>query len=281
MPGYRFALKGHHSMAEIMPTRNIAVALMLTGLSGLATLLLLSALGPDWGAYTPATCTTTHCFCELPRDGALVVQPANSWSSFGYVLVGFLLILQAGKREMNAAMRPLAMITLGITAIIVGVGSALLHATLTLWGQFFDVVGMYLVGSFLLVNALARWRNISDGRAAMLYAALCAILVAILIIQPEVRRWLFSVLLLLAIVAELALARPLRPGARLGYYWSGLLVMAAGFGIWILDQQGVVCTPNSLLQGHALWHILGAASLWLTSLYYRSEHRTMRPATMV
>ncbi len=258
-------------MTQMITARSMAVALVLTGLSALGVLAALSALGPDWGAYAPASCTTTRCFCEQPRTGALVLQPANSWSSFGYVLLGFLMMVLAAGRDPASAMPPLAARTLGLTAIIVGLGSALLHATLTLWGQFLDVAGMYLLGSFLLVCALARWRAIPDGRAIALYAALCSLLVAVLIMLPEVRRWLFAVLLLLAIVIELVFARPLRPGARLAYYLGGLLATALAFGIWILDQNGVVCAPGSLLQGHAVWHLLGAVSLWLSFSYYRSE----------
>lgn len=247
------------------------IALALTALSALATLAVLAALGPNWAAYAPASCTATHCFCELPRIGTLVLQPANTWSSFGYVLIGFLMVLAAGARDWASAMPPLAARTLGLTAILVGIGSALMHATLTLWGQFFDVLGMYLVGSFLLVRALARWRRIPDRRAIALYVALCAALTAVLVVMPEVRRWLFAVLLILAILVELAFARPLRPGARLALYLGGILATALAFVIWILDQQGTVCAPHSLLQGHAAWHALGAVSLWLSFGYYRSE----------
>jgi hypothetical protein len=258
-------------MTQTISVRALAVALLLTGLSALAVLALLSALGPNWAVYAPATCTATHCFCELPRTGALVLQPADSWSSYGYVLIGFLMIILAGGRDGASAMPPIAARTLGLTAIVVGLGSVLMHATLTLWGQFLDVLGMYLIGSFLLVRALARWRRIPDGRAIMLYVALCACLVAVLIMLPEVRRWLFALLLNLAILVELVFARPLRPGVRVGLYLGGILATAVAFAIWILDQQGVVCAPRSLLQGHAAWHVLGALSLWLSFSYYRSE----------
>ena len=258
-------------MSQAITMRAMAVALLLTGLSALGVLGVLSLLGPNWAVYAPATCTATHCFCELPRIGALVLQPADSWSSYGYVLIGFLMIVLAGRRDWVSAMPPLAARTLGLTAIIVGLGSVLMHATLTLWGQFLDVLGMYLVGSFLLVRAVARWRRIPDGHAIMLYVALCVCLSAALIIVPEVRRWLFAVLLNLAILIELVFARPLRPGARLGLYLGGILATAVAFTIWILDQQSVVCVPRSLLQGHAVWHLLGAMSLWLSFGYYRSE----------
>ena len=251
--------------------QTIAVALAMTGLSVLGVLAALLALGPNWVAYAPATCTATRCFCELPRIGALALQPANTWSSFSYVLIGFLMVILPGEPNWNSAMPPLAARTLGLTAIVVGLGSALMHATLTLWGQFLDVVGMYLVGSFLLVRALGRWRRIPDAQVTLLYIALCGVLVTVLIMLPEVRRWLFGALLILAILVELIFARPLRPGARLTYYLGSILATAVAFGIWILDQQGVVCAPRSLLQGHAVWHALGAASLWLSFSYYRSE----------
>jgi dihydroceramidase len=185
------------------------------------------------------------------------------------VFGGFLMILLAGRRD--SAMTPLAMAAFGVTAIAVGIGSALLHATLTLWGQFLDVLGMYLVGSFLLVSALSRWRRIADRRAIGLYVLLCVVLVVLLIVAPEVRRWLFGALLIAAIALELGFARPLRPGVRLSLYVYGLLANAVAFAIWNLDQHGLVCSPASLIQGHAAWHLLGALSMWLCFAYYRSE----------
>jgi hypothetical protein len=253
--------------------RRILLAFALTALLACAFWGALSALGPNWDAYAPATCTATRCFCELPRSGKLLLQPANTWSSFGYVLIGCLMLVMPYGRDRASALSPLAARTLGVTAIVVGIGSGLLHATLTLWGQFFDVLGMYLVGSFFLVAALARWRRIPDRAAIALYAVLCVALVVVLLVLPEVRRWLFAVLLMLAVIAELAFARRLRPGARIAFYIGGLIATLTAFAIWMLDQQGVVCAPDSMLQGHAVWHLLGATSLWLSFCYYRSERR--------
>ncbi|OYY89655.1 MAG: hypothetical protein B7Y45_11030 [Sphingomonas sp. 28-66-16] len=251
--------------------RQALIATLLTIMAGGASLAVLALLGPDWQAYPQATCTATHCFCEMPRIGALIVQPANSWSSMGFVLIGCLIILLARDRGWRSAMPPVAAQVFGITAIFVGLGSLLLHATLTLWGQFFDVMGMYLVGAFMLVSALARWRRIPDRLAIILYLLLCAALIGVLIAMPDVRRWLFAVVLLVAIIVELGFARSLRPGAMLRYYLLGMLVQAIAFGIWILDQSGTVCSPRSLFQGHAVWHLLGAVALGMSFLYYRSE----------
>jgi Ceramidase len=240
--------------------------------------LLLAALGPDWSAYAPASCTATRCFCEWPRAGSLIVQPANSWSSYGYAFAGFLMILQSQGRGWVSGFHKHAAAYFGITAIFVGLGSVLLHATLTLWGQFFDVMGMYLVSGFMLVSAIARWRNMSMRSSALLYLVVVGGLLTLLYLVPEVRRSLFAVVLLAAIGFEMILARPLRCNVRVSYYLIGIAVKAVAFTIWNLDQHGVVCSPESLLQGHAVWHLLGATSLWLTFLYYHSEQRRVATA---
>lgn len=254
--------------------RRIITALILAAVSALGIIALLSLLGPDWRAYAPATCTATRCFCELPRVGSLILQPANSWSSYGYVFAGFLMIVLATARDWSSAMPRVAGIVFGLTAIAVGLGSVLLHATLTLWGQFYDVLGMYLVASFMLVSALSRWLRIPDRPAIALYLLLCGALVAVLIAEPEVRRWLFAVELIAAIVVEMAFARPRRPGVVVRFYLLGILAKAVAFTIWNLDQHGIVCAPTSPIQGHAIWHLLGATAIFLTFSYYRSERST-------
>lgn len=246
-------------------------ALALTAVTGAATIALLTLFGPDWTRFAPASCTATKCFCEMPRVGTTVLQPSNSFSSFGFVFAGFLMILLARSRDWVSAFPPLAASILGVAAIITGVGSVLLHATLTLWGQFFDVLGMYLVSGFFLVAALAKWRGIADRRAMVYYALLCGVLVAILYALPDVRRWLFAVILLAAIILELIFARPRRPQVRTGYYIAGLVANIVAFTIWNLDQRGQLCSPDSLMQGHAVWHLLGAVAMWFAFLYYRSE----------
>ena len=252
-------------------TRQIGFAALLTILSMLAIWLLLNAIGPDWAVYAPATCTATRCFCELPRIGSLVLQPANSWSSYGYAFAGFLMIVLSQGQSWKSRFRSEAATAFGLTAIFVGLGSVLLHATLTLWGQFFDVMGMYLTGGFMLISALARWRGLPPRLAIVLYLVLVSALVMVLYQIPDVRRWLFAVVLLAAIVIELGFARPRRARVRVGYYFAGIATKAVAFTIWNLDQHGTLCAPESLLQGHAAWHLLGATSLWLTFLYYRSE----------
>ena len=252
-------------------SRQVSIAIGWAVLAALLTTGALLLLGLDYSQFAPATCKATRCFCERPRVGALILQPSDSWSAYGYVFVGFLMIVLARAPSWDSAFPRTAATIFGATAIMVGIGSVLLHATLTLWGQFLDVLGMYLVGSFLIVRAVARWQSIPDKVAIVMYFVLCAALTAVLIIEPEVRRWLFAVVLILAIIVELVLARPLRNGVLVRFYLLGILAKTVAFAIWIMDQRGTWCWPDSLMQGHAIWHLLGALSIWLNFRYYYSE----------
>lgn len=249
----------------------IALAALLALMTLAAIWLLLFALGPDWSIYTPASCTATRCFCEMPRQGSLIVQPANSWSNIGYIFVGWIIIIFSQASNWTSGFHRNAAAWFGLTAIVVGSGSVLLHATLTLWGQFFDVMGMYLVSGFMLVSAIAKWKNASVRASMVLYIAMVGGLVLVLYFVPEVRRSLFGVVLFVAITIELIYARPRRQNVRISFYVLGMAIQTLAFVIWNLDQHDVVCDRYSLLQGHAAWHLLGAISLWFSFLYYRSE----------
>lgn len=257
----------------MISVRNFSAALGLTAVAAGATWLLLYGLGPDWARYAPASCLATRCFCELPRAGALVLQPSNSWSSFGFVLAGILAILLARGPDWRSALRRDAAQWYGLTAIVVGVGSALLHSTLTLWGQFFDVAGMYLVSGFGLTYALARWRAWSRATAIGFYTGLLGLLLVVLVAMPEIRREVFNLVMLAAVGAELALARPRRMGVKVSLFLAGIAANLVALTIWVLEQREPWCRPEAWIQGHAVWHLLGALALWLTFLYYRSERQ--------
>ena len=56
---------------------------------------------------------------------------------------------------------------------------------------------------------------------------------------------------------------------------STALFLAAGFALWLPSQTGgPLCDPDSLLQGHAAWHLLPAATTGCFYVYWCSEDRT-------
>ena len=79
---------------------------------------------------------------------------------------------------------------------------------------------------------------------------------------------------------ELAISFPrLRPWApkpidpvRRPWFWAGLGSFVVANAVWNVSHTGGPwCSPHSLLQGHALWHLLSALAVWCFYLYFLAE----------
>lgn len=207
--------------------------------------------GALWSGLTPADCAE---YCEgYTRCGPLatrpvVQQPLNSWSNAAFALVGLL--------ALRTRPRSLALLFAG-SAIVLGVGSFWFHASVTREGQWLDMVGTY--AAVVAVAALGLERlGVRAGIAVALALALDVLLAAF--------KWRLSghvVLPLLVIAAAAPIALAVRAGrgsARAALVPLGLLVAATA--LREADVRRVLCWPDSaLFQGHAVWHLLCAASL--------------------
>jgi hypothetical protein len=240
---------------------------------------VLSVVDYSWSHWKPATCMPDDCFCEAIRSGA-VAQPSNTWSSFSFVLLGLLIIgknrqdvsLKRERARSNPMTRHTAHATVyGISLVIIGLGSAFYHASLTFVGQCFDVMGMYLLASFILLYNLFRLSPLDRPVFVMAYVTLNLILGYILVQFPELRRYLFGMLVVAAMVAKHHRRRKIKPNNNEVFIQVAALTLIAAFVLWVLDLTKILCAPNSWLQGHALWHVLGALAAGFLYLYYRSE----------
>jgi hypothetical protein len=242
--------------------------------------ILVTAKPSPWDQWKPATCMSDGCFCEKVRSDDLIRQPVNTWSSLAFVLAGSAIFLSDQKRRKSALRLRLSkasVFLLALSTVVIGIGSAFFHASLTLVGQFFDVFGMYLLTSFMLAYALQRLFRWNDGLMVAFYISINLLLSGLLYEVPETRRYVFAIVLLLAIIFEM-LVRRLRTTQIAVRWWnSGLMLFLIGYVIWILDNTRVLCSPNSLLQGHSVWHILGAVAVFCLFRYYSSEERGAEP----
>ena len=157
------------------------------------------------------------------------------------------------------------------SAIIIGLGSAFFHASLTLLGQFFDVFGMYLLTSFMLAYALKRLLKWTHSRTLVFFVTVNLLLSLALIQVPDTRRYAFALVLLVAIAVETLFRRLRKPRVAVRWWNIGFAVFAVGYAIWLLDNTRIVCSPFSALQGHAIWHIMGAIAVVCLYRYYTSE----------
>ncbi len=265
--------------------RSVALFLLIT-----LALIPLNWLPAPWAAWRPATCMPDACFCEAIGTG-FIRQPIDTWSNLAFVLVG-LLILEDVLRPASARSSLLIRrrgygLVYAFAVILIGLGSWFYHASLTFAGQWFDVMGMYLLGTFMVLYNVARLRPLGNRTFAVGYVLFNLALAISLIIGPELRRYLFGGLLVVTIGLEVLLRQrrrnrvspserrltnesrnPVSGKAR--YFIAALSIYVLAQIIWTLDLNHIVCDPNGLLQGHAVWHILTAASAGLLYLYYRS-----------
>lgn len=242
----------------------------------LALAVALSTIDYSWSNWRPASCMPANCFCEAIHRGT-VAQPANTWSSFGFVLIGLLVIGRPEedfrRRKANLMTRQRAYPRLfGAALILVGLGSAFYHASLTFVGQFFDVMGMYLIASFIILYNHSRLLPLSGKHFVMAYFLINTILAVILIQLPALRRYIFGLMILATLVPEYCLRAQKAVVINNRFLQAAWGTLLLAFIIWVLDLTKIFCNPNSWLQGHALWHLLGAVAGGFLYLYYRSEN---------
>jgi hypothetical protein len=192
-------------------------------------------------------------------------------SSLAYVLVGLWAVAAlVGARRSRPGPAGVLIPSLALVVALVGVSSALFHATLTFLGQYLDVLSMYVLGALLLAASLVRMRALSPAAGAGLFSVVVAILAVAQYAYPESRRVLFALVLLPGILLELqprTCGQSWRDHRRVPL-WTGVALLVVAYSLWVLDQRGVLCWPDSLLQGHAAWHTLTAGSALMLVLHY-------------
>ena len=55
------------------------------------------------------------------------------------------------------------------------------------------------------------------------------------------------------------------------YFWAGFAAYGLATIYGNLVKQMESCDPDSLIQGHAIWHLLGAVAMWCFYKYFRTE----------
>jgi len=240
-----------------------------------AVLAALTAIDVDWAAYRAATCMPSDCFCERV-SGGFVRQPANTWSNLGFVYVGYLILwnaLRAPRLEgtVDTELAAPFRIAFGATLAFMGFGSWIYHASMTFVGQWFDVIGMYMLPTLVLLFHAQRAPRLGAGGAVAGYVALNAVLGVLLVVAPEARRYLFAGTLAAAAAVELASRRTAAAQRDLRLFLAAAGALAVAFLIWNLDLWHILCAPDSLLQGHAVWHLLCATSGGFLYVYFRSR----------
>lgn len=239
------------------------------------TILILIQVDPSvWLAQRPATCMETHCFCEAISDRSSLRQPINSLSSLffvfaGSLITGYYLVVR------KVARIGIWGVLIGLSTILVGVGSAYYHAALTFNGQFWDVYGMHILAGLVVALACRRASGpVLPAKVALGFALYSVLVTVVLWALPDLRRYLFAAVLIFGVVLEVWISRKrarINKPKRLAVAVTTLVI---AFAIWWLDNSSLLCEPVAWFQGHALWHLLCAVATLLLCWYYESEQQS-------
>lgn len=247
----------------------ILISLVPLGVT-LISMAIMTAMGVN--GWLGRTGVAALQFCEELQPG-IVKQPANAWSNMSFVLVGLLIAFHGwGKGNTNRYFTMYSTLL-----VLLGFGSGAMHAFTTKWGAVADVFSMYLYGSFLMSYSLRRFFKLSAIYFLIFYVGITFSLWFLFLSSPGLRvEYPFGLLVAFFGLFELGILY--RRELRLDYRWLGLaaVLFGLGFAAWLPSQtSGLLCNPNSLFQGHAVWHILSAMAAGAIYFYYYSERRRL------
>jgi hypothetical protein len=245
----------------------VAVATVSVGLWWLA--VAHGWLGPDVGRGDR--------FCEAARDAG-VLQPANTFSNVGFVLAGLGIAWRAGASSTTIVANPRLAAAYGVVVVLLGPASAAMHATQSALGGHLDLLSMYLVAAFASAYAWTRVLRRGTGFFAALFVGVvvtCELVERIPGHVPVVdvaANLAFGVFLLVALAGEAVLWRRGDGRRQVGWGLASVGALALAFAIWNAAKDGSPwCHPDSLLQGHAAWHLLCAVAAYALYRLYASE----------
>jgi hypothetical protein len=201
-------------------------------------------------------------WCEAQLCG-WVVEPANTWSNLGYIFIGLGLLIYAAQQK-----SPLLK-WFGWAQIIVGVSSFVYHMAWNFLFQVFDFFGMYVFIGLLLVFNLVRIGRVKREEMWATYGVLVGVLTVITPVMAKAGAPIQLIVLsmILGIFRTEYAARS--PAVDYRAFWASFVLIVLAFAFSISDVTRLRCDPEDhIFQGHAIWHILGALSLWASAKHY-------------
>lgn len=181
----------------------------------------------------------------------------NTLSALAFLIVGFL-VFRKSRRE--GFSRFYTHVYLAALALLFS-GTAFFHATLTDFAQWTDGLGLYAVITFAALYVLRLRYNWSNSRFLQLYVAVNIAAGLLSFFFMQYRLPLFGSFVGLTLLLILYLGRASLHFPR-GELLATVVLFVVGLAFQVADNRLWLCAPESVWQGHALWHVLSAGAAY-------------------
>ena len=267
------------------------------GVTSVAFFIVFLIAAAGWPGPVTSNCyedylVTADCFCERLRGekpgDAWFAQPMNTISNLWFVVSGLLIAYSADSRRFpsketwETKTNPITQDKLystmfALASCLLGVGSTCLHASFTKWGRQVDMIAMYLIAGFSLLYPLVKNKTLTRKQFIISYCAVSAALMywTVVIGTPEQTRRVFTALIVAAWSIEIfnvdeeylnhnKLARKILL-STVAFFLGAVITWKTS------ESAGPLCFPDSLWQGHSLWHLQSAVAIAGQYFYYVAE----------
>ncbi len=211
-------------------------------------------------------------YCEAIHDG-LFAQPINTLTNLAYPIAALWMLwsLDRSRARRSRSERDYATLY-AFVVMFLGAASTAFHGTMSWWAGVVDDVSMNLFATFWLLHAVARRRAWSTATFGAVYAAANLACLVLLLRDDHYGAVLFAILIGVALVVEIA------SGITVPFMCSAALFGGA-IAVWLPSKTGgALCSPETVWQGHGLWHLMTAGAMF-TMFFHLRERTASRFAT--
>lgn len=246
--------------------------------------VLNNTLSPNlWNGMELSKSALTVEYCEFNNPEALFHQKINTYSNLIYFFLGMVIMLFS-KSNFNADDSQNRLVSFSYLSILLGVcfiylsfGSAFFHASLTWAGQRVDMNGTYSLSIVTLAIGLYSVFHkvkLSEKSKKMVIAGLVLIIVAFYEIHLRVSSSLLLPAFILCIwLLTIINYFQFRKQRSLLLAIASFVLIIAALKVRQLDVDKIGCDPNSIFQGHSLWHVMTGVSSFCGYAFFRFEKR--------
>lgn len=200
-------------------------------------------------------------FCEAALC-AWIKEPANTVSNLGYVVIGIVIWISAG-RSRRKFLR-----WLGVVSVLTGLGSAFFHASGIRIAGCADYFGMFLGTGAMTALNVKRWLGWSKSWLYLVILGTTLGLFVLTVLVPGGERWVYALAMPCCFIEAILIKRDRLRTHYKNYVLAWLFVLVGGV-FWWLDLSKILCAPeNHWLQGHAIWHLSTAVSFYFFFRFY-------------